>query len=162
MKQSVALLLTVALLLITVHRLPAPISEESPTPAPKRTIKQNTSEDSQRPTKRQTPSPPQSKATPQRNPFDGTWVGTADLGFSGHCNFTLKIDAAGTTVTESSQKYGTYSCPATREGNTLKWSGGSWFHAGSQTLTLNPDGRTANVTYPNGLISRITTMFVKL
>jgi len=80
MKRSFALCLTTALLLSSTHRAPAPISEvETPTPAPKRTIKHKESENSQSPTKRKPPLPPQTKATPQQNPFDGTWVGKGDI-----------------------------------------------------------------------------------
>jgi F5/8 type C domain len=73
-------LLSIALLLVTAHRLPAPIQEipESPTPAPeqsakpKRTIKpKTTSESSESSTKRQTASPQsRTEAASNRKPFN--------------------------------------------------------------------------------------------
>jgi len=145
MKQTLALLLTVALLLITVHRLPAPISEESPTPAPKRTIKQNTSEDSQRPTKRQTPSLPQSKATPQRNLFDGTWVGDIDQADMGVNQFTLSISGSG-TVLEWTSKWGTQTLKVACDGKTMRWNWKGKVLRGSCVFTPNPDGKIAIMT----------------
>ena len=136
MNRTLAFCLTATLLLSTVHRAPAPISEvETPTPAPKRAIKHNTGEDSQRTTKRQTPSPtPKTQTTRNRNPFDGTWVGFDD--------WTLFINGVGTSVTQKHPTWGTSTWPATCDGSTLRWTGGTcpW------TFTPNPDGKTAMVT----------------
>ena len=141
MNRTLALLLSVAFFLVATHQLPAPIAEESPTPAPKRTIKHNTSEDSQRPTKRQTPSPPKNQATPNRNPFDGTWIGTVNnLPFVGDVVFTLVITASGSGVRESSPQTGIQNFRAACDGSTMKWKAGSNF---SWTFVLNPDGKTA-------------------
>jgi endo-alpha-N-acetylgalactosaminidase len=63
MKRSVLLCLTTAFLLSTAHRLPAPISEETRTPAPEQSAKPKP--------KRQTSSPqPKSEATLNRKPFN--------------------------------------------------------------------------------------------
>jgi hypothetical protein len=62
MKRTLALLLTVALLLITVHRSPAPISEESPTPTEQSAAKHKSTESSEFNSARR---------------FDGTWKGTS-------------------------------------------------------------------------------------
>jgi len=149
LRQTFCFSLVAALLLITAQRLLAPIQEvpESPTPVPeqsakpkpKRTIKPKvTSERSESSTKRQTPSPLQSKATPQRNLFDGTWTG-----FLNDDHRTLFINSAGTVVTEKSVKWGTATWPATCDGVSMRCNtagGCSW------TLTPNPDGKTAPAT----------------
>jgi hypothetical protein len=140
MKRTLVFCLTAALLLIAAHRLPAPISEESPTPAqeqsakPKRTI-----------TKRQTPSPqPKNQATPQRNPFDGLWTGTLNnLPWLGNTDFMFLISASGTSVTEKSKQMGTKPYQGTCDGSTMRWTAEAncaW------TFTPNPDGKTALAT----------------
>jgi hypothetical protein len=139
----------VVLLLITAHRLPAPISEilESPTPAPeqsakpkpKRTIKPKvTSESSESSTKRKTALPAQSQPTPNRNPFDGTW-----RGFLHVADYTLIINVAGNTVTEKSAKWGTFTWPTTCDGKTIRWNDGG---SCAWTFTPNPDEKTALAT----------------
>src|SRR5260370_42716456 len=101
--------LTLTLLLISGHRLPAPIEEESvPPPAPeqsakpkpKRTIKSTaSSEDSEPSTKRQRSSlKPQIKGTPNPTPFVGTWSGTMNISFFGDIGYTFLIDPAQSTV----------------------------------------------------------------
>ena len=103
----IRLLLSIALLLIAAHRLPAPISEEaSPTPAeqsakpkPKRTIKSTDSrEGSEVSTKRQTSPKPQIQRTPNSTPFVGTWSGTMNISFFGDIGYTFLIDPAQATV----------------------------------------------------------------
>jgi hypothetical protein len=147
--------LVVALLLVTAHRLPAPISEipENPTPAqeqsakpkPKRTIKpkvtNENSEDSGKQQTRTTVSTTKRETTPS-NPFEGTWRGTLDnLPFAGNVDFTLVITAAGTAVVEKSANWGTKNFQSNCDGSTMKWETGS-----SWTLTPNPDKQTALVT----------------
>src|ERR1700737_3380618 len=129
-------LLILAFLVAIWHRLPAPIQEfpESPTPAPeksakpkpKRTIKPKVASDSsESSTKRQTPSPLQSKATPQRNLFEGTWLGTLKgLPFAGDVNYTLTINSAGTVANEKSTTFGSLSWPATCDGVTTRGKSG--------------------------------------
>jgi hypothetical protein len=153
LRRTFCFLLVAALLLATAHRLPAPISEipESPTPAPeqpakpKPTVKPKANENSKSSTKRQTPSPtPQSKATPQRNPFDGTWIGTLNnLPWLGNTEFTFLISASGTSITEKSKQMGTKPYQAACEGSTMRWTAEAncaW------TFTPNPDGKTALAT----------------
>jgi hypothetical protein len=154
MKRPLALPLTIALLIITAHRLPAPILEtqESPTPKPeqsakpkaKRTIKSKANEGSESSTKRQTPSPqPQSQATPQRNPFDGTWSGTINNApFVGTAEDTFVISASGTSVIDKLGKLSPKLFQTTYDGSTIKWTNSTCI----DTLTPNPDGKTALVT----------------
>lgn len=145
-------LLVAALLLITAHRLPAPISEipESPTPSseqsakpkPKRTIKPKvTNENSESLTKRQTASPtPKNQAIPNLDPFGGRWVGTFE-----NAEFTLTITARGTIVTTDVPSQGVNTNQATCNGRSMKWTRG-WAY---WTLAPNSDGTTAvvNITF---------------
>jgi hypothetical protein len=150
MKRIFGFCLTATLLLSTVHRAPAPISEvETPTPAPKRAIKHKESENSQSPTKRQTPLPPQTKATSQQNPFDGTWVGRGDIarwtvieqivisrnGTSADAKFDGQGVATGEHCWYRNMK-------PTYEGGTLVLNNGD----GRWGLTPNSDGKTARFT----------------
>ncbi len=159
MNRSVHLLLCVlSVMLLTTHRLPAPISE-IPTPAPERSAKPKsertikpkiTNESSESSRKRQTPSPRQATAKP--SPFAGTWVGTAKLGIYGNVGFTLVVNAAGTVVNERSSAFGSHTCNCKNDGKTIRWQSGAWFQAGSRMLTPNPDSKTAVVTCSNGLL----------
>jgi hypothetical protein len=70
MKRTVVLFLSVPLLLITAHRLPAPIvEEEKPTPAPK-----GSTEPKSKPAKSQGAEALSGSSSARR--FDGTWKGT--------------------------------------------------------------------------------------
>ena len=150
MKRALGLLLTVALLLSTVHRLPAPISEaETPTPAPKRAIKHKASEDSESSTKRQTPLPPQTKATAQQNPFDGTWVGKCEIYACDNADITLLISSGGTRIDltatclgESRADHVPVNSKIASDGRTVRLA----ISLGLFTLTPNPDGQTAHFT----------------
>ena len=127
MKRTLALLLTVALLLITAHRLPAPIQEvpESATPAPeesakskpKRTTKaKGTSESSENSTKRQTASSPQTQPNKNPTPFAGTWI--AKTGFP--AGVTLIISPVqDSAVVKGLPFWGDRAGRPTANGNTL-------------------------------------------
>ena len=134
------LVVVVALLLSTTRQAPAPISEQSPTPAPEQSAKPKPKRTI---TKQQTPSPLQAKATPQRSPFDGTWVGTLNNApFVGTVQDTFVISGSGTSLIE---KLGTLSAKvfqATCDGSTVRWTNSTC----ANTLTPNPDGKTALVT----------------
>jgi hypothetical protein len=167
MSCTVRALLPIGLLLVTADRLPAPIQEvpESPTPAPeqsarpkpKRIIKPKASESSENSTKAKTSSPPQTKAAPQHNLFDGTWVGKTCVGFDGShetMDVTIFISAGGTRVDVkmvgvgfASQEGGVGEKVYTSkkpicDGRTVKWNDG-W---GNWVLTPNSDGKTAHFT----------------
>lgn len=154
MRRTLALILTVALLLMAPNRLPAPIQEvpESPTPAPeqsakpkpKRTIKPKLASESSEGQARTSSPTPRSKATPQRNPFDGTWIGTVNnLPWLGNTEFAFLISASGTSITEKSKQMGTKPYRATCDGSTMRWvaeANCAW------TFTPNPGGKTALAT----------------
>ena len=145
MKRSLLLCLTTALLLIIVQRAPAPISEESPTPAPeesakpkpKPTVKANASESSE-------------SSTKQRNAFDGTWVGTENLGGSvGNIQSTQVISGSGAVV-RSTSRLGAFSWSATCDGKTMQWSVKTKYGSGVRTFTPNNDGKTALMIFQSG------------
>jgi hypothetical protein len=135
MKRTLSLFVTVALLLITAHRLPAPIQEvpESATPAPKAAAAQ----------------PKESAPKPRSKPsgaarFAGTWVGRITADTAGDVDVTLVISADGTSVAQSSRA-GIWNRPLTYNGKLLFWQTGPTNKV-AWTLTLNPDEQSAQVT----------------
>ena len=136
------------LLLFTTANLPAPISEEGPTPAATQSAKpkpkrKNTSEGSEASTKRQTSKAPKIDQSTNCKKFDGKWTGTLNCGEFGLVIFTDVISHSGTTVESSSSNGHTYLCAATCTGKMIicSWTIGS--SSGTTTGTLNPDGRSA-------------------
>jgi hypothetical protein len=144
--------LVLVLVLISAHRLPAPIQEvpESPSPAPEQSAKPKpkrtakTKENSESSPRRQTPSPiPKNQATPNRNLFNGTWVGTLNNApFVGTVEDTFVISASGTSVIEKLGNLSPKLFQATCDGSTTRWISSTC----TDTLTPNPDGKTALVT----------------
>jgi hypothetical protein len=123
--------LTAVALVLTVHRLPAPISEESPTPKP-------------RPVSTPRPKPkiattPRPKATPIS--FSGNWTGLinshcGDIDYSGQLTLTVSSDERSVT----SQLEGAHDVRAcVRSGSLLQWQDSNY----SRTLQMNRDGGTA-------------------
>jgi hypothetical protein len=159
-------LLTIALVVITAHRLPAPIQEapESPTPAPeqsvkpksKRTVKPKVSNDnSESSTKGRTASSPQNHPPQNPTPFAGTWV--AKTGFP--VGVTLIVSSAqDSAVVKGLPIWGDRAGRPIANGNTLSWT----FLAEKWNMVIAPDGKTAVVTdhgWPSGVA---TGTFVKL
>jgi len=148
--------LVIALLLVGTHRLPAPISEvETPTPAPEQSAKPKpkrtnkpkaTAGGSEGSTKQQTSSPqPKRQAIPQRNPIDGTWIGTLN-----NIQFTAVISGSGTMVRETSTD-GTFTWNAMYDGKTMRWSWHRPLLSGESTATVvDANGKTALVTSKSG------------
>jgi hypothetical protein len=135
------------LLITFAHRLPAPISEENPTPAPVRTPKPKAPR-----AKKTEPSETRSHATtaatptPIQNKFDGTWTGTLpNLPFVGNVDYILFVSGGGTAVTEKTANFGTYSWQASSDGYIMRWNA----NGTDVTLTPNSDGQTALVTANN-------------
>jgi hypothetical protein len=140
-------LLAVMLLLITAHRLPAPIHEipESPRPAPEQSAKsKTTSENLENSTKRRTPSPlAKSQAAPQRNLFDGTWRGTILCGLAGNVDLMFQISANGKVLTTNAHFFDWLkTLTPTCDGHTMTWKTTPI----QTTLTPSADGQTALVT----------------
>jgi len=138
--------------LLTTHRLPAPITEESPTPAtapsanpkPKRASKPKVINDN---VEKNATSPKRVTApTPIQNRFDGTWMGTVpNLPFVGNVDYTLLVSAGGMSVVEKTANFGTNNFQASSDGYTMRWdANGTAF-----TLTPNSDGQTALLTCNN-------------
>jgi cytoskeletal protein RodZ len=158
-KRTYASFLAVALLLITAHRLPAPIQEvpESPTPAPeesvkakpKRTVKPKaTSESSESSTKNKAPSPtPKGQASSTQPRYAGTWRGTINCSIWGDVEHIIVIDDAQKTMTVSKASNvaggatGTAATFISVDGLAAKLPGlnGTW------ALKPDPDGKTARV-----------------
>lgn len=136
------------MLVISAHRLPAPIQEvpESPTPAPeqsakqksKRTVKPKANENSESQAK--TASSPKSRSTPNPRPFAGTWVGKT----SGATRITIVISPAQDSAVAKGVGgiWGDRGGPATVKGNTLSWN----FLYDKWVMVIAPDGKTAVVT----------------
>jgi hypothetical protein len=135
-------LLALTLLLMTAHRLPAPISEEStPTPKPKQ-------ESTPRP-KPKTEAAPKPKAASKLS-FTGTWSGTtinqSSDGSSGAASYIVKISddekAVLVNVGEVGKTVGGPPSPAscTRFGEALTWSFSSAGGTTTYTMRLNSNG----------------------
>jgi len=97
-------------------------------------------------TNRQTPSSSfKTQATPQRNLFDGTWVGTINTRY-GPAKFTLSVTGNGTVESDKSEGgYPGGPRNATNDGKTMTWYWGL-DNKTVETFTPNPDGKTAVVT----------------
>jgi hypothetical protein len=154
-RRSILLILCPLALLLTTHRLPAPISDapESPTPAPEQSAKPKAkniakpkvaSENSQREAK--------------RNVFDGTWVGTQNQGSLGDIQLTQAISGSGTVV-RSTSKLGAFTWNATCDGKTMRWSVNTKYGSGVRTFTPNPDGKTAFMTFESGAFRSSATFY---
>src|ERR1700692_4547565 len=122
MKRSLAFCLTATLLLSTVHRAPAPIAEESPTPAA-------TAKPRPKPT-------PQATVKPKPKPpsWAGTWVSQHHL--------LMRLSQTGDHVSGTYDWSGGGVMDGTVSGNTLT---GTWTQKdgqGSFRLSLSSDGNS--------------------
>jgi hypothetical protein len=118
-------------LLLSTHRLPAPIEEETPSPSPT-------------PTAITTPT----VAAPSKQEaarFAGNWTGRIKFGgYANEVDYTLMINQEATSLILKSPRIGEIARPASLNGNTLSWKAGP-HDANLWTLTPNPDGQTAVV-----------------
>jgi len=162
MKRTILLLLSVPRLLITAHRLPAPIQEE-PTPSPeqsakpklKRTSKPKvTSESSESSTKQQMPSPTPKIQPTQQKRFAGAWTGVLQTNLYAIPE-TIIVDPTETKMTVTANDDGrTRTAAAARNGDTITATFGLW---GTYSLTPLPDGSTALLHYQNIMDDRTTS-----
>jgi hypothetical protein len=147
----IRVLLPIALLLVTAHRLPAPIQEvpEAPTSAPRL-----------KPHPLPTASP--KRANPAR--FAGSWTGKMKIGNGGDFDITLVVNPEATSLTQRSKRVGQpaqqHVHPTTASGHTLLWRGGQLDNV-AWTLTPNPDGQTASAITNTGGIEN-TAVFRKV
>jgi len=166
-------LLAILSILISAHRLPAPIVEEAtPNPAPqessqpkpRRTKARSATEGSENPTQQQESAkehgatkPYATKmVTPTQPKFAGTWSGTITEFVWGTFDLTLVVNAPGTSVISKS-KFGTKPHTTTCDGQTVTWREGV-FNEVVWTFTPNSDGMTAEITAnsPLGIHSATT------
>ena len=167
--------LTLALLLITTHRLPAPIQEipENPTPAPQESVSQQKpkhsakskphAEQHEASTKRhESTQATQIKARKPENQSRcaGIWTGVLSFGILGTAEETLTIDSTGTVVVEKNQ-FGSATHPATWDGTTVTFQSGA-LNEIAFTLAPNADGQTAVVTANSLFISNPGAAFRKI
>jgi len=153
MKLFGRLCLVCGVLLIIAHRSPAPIvEEEKPTPAPeeqtaKSKSKRNSVENSEE-NKSSEPAKPR-EPSKARERFAGTWTGKINQGIVGDVVFTLTFTGGGSQVTEHSS-FGTYTHPATSNGQTTIWTTGL-LNDVTWTFRPNAEGNTAQVTAKSSL-----------
>ena len=111
------------LLLLSTHRLPAPIQDTQETPSP-------------------------SASTPSRQQaarFAGTWIGKIKFaGFAVEVEYTLMVNPEATSLIMKSLRLGELARPTTLNGNALTWTAGPK-NGNVWTLAPNPDGQTALV-----------------
>jgi hypothetical protein len=136
MKPPLSLPLTVTLLLITAHRLPAPIQEVPQSPMPGPTVA---------PAAQPIKSPPKPKSKPSGAArFAGTWTGRITIGKFVDTDVRLVISTDGRSVAQTSQA-GVWTRPLVYDGKLLSWQTGPTNEV-AWTLALNPDEQSALVT----------------
>ncbi len=165
--------LVAALLLITTHRLPAPIVETpEPTPAPKESARQPRSKHSAKSKPKTEKSEdkvkqPASTSAPRiktqaptnQSRFAGIWTGKISVGILGTADETLTINSPGTVVMEKNQ-FGAATHPATCDGTTVKFRAGT-FSEIAFTFTPNADGQTGIASANSIFISNPSVTFRK-
>ena len=143
------LILAVILTIASSQRLPAPVIEESQTPAPEEETRPKSRHPSKpKPAPRTSEQPPAREAAAPVQRFAGTWKGTVeivDLVWGGHREYTIQIDSTERFVSNN-EPGGAKRAPATITGNSISWQGG-WFGAWTWTLVANPDGQTAQLSH---------------
>lgn len=144
LRPTFCFLLIAALLLVTAHRLPAPIQEipESPTPAPEQSAKPKSKPSKSKSRNTESEGPAKRQPKPSHERFGGTWVGTIKVGLMGTVQITWVVNPGGTEL-KSTSSLGTSTQHPTNDGKTATWRGGAgiiW------TFTPSDDGRTALVT----------------
>jgi hypothetical protein len=151
------------LLLLSTHRLPAPIQEvpESPTPPPTQQARKKAPSKSKAiESESKTKTAPKPSAKPMEGParFAGTWIGTIKgFGIWGDVEYTLVVDPSGTSVIEKS-RLGTGTRKVSSDGATITWRSG-WFKEYTWTLTPNADGKTAIGTLRGPFVGNPSAIF---
>ena len=124
MKRSLLFCLTTALLLLTAHRLPAPIAEESPTPVPEQSAKPK-AKHAAKPEPKSVASasatnPARQQPSSKQRRFAGTWTGTESVPGTGNIQCTYVINAAENSVIGSSPGFPAVTCVTTVNGRTIR------------------------------------------
>lgn len=144
MRRSLRFLVVLLSILVIVERAPAPIIE--PTESPKPTPEEEGTKRSAKARRRSVETSEESKSAQPPKPkerFAGTWSGKINQGIWGDVPYTLTLAAGGSQVTEHSG-FGTYTHPATSNGQTTTWKTGL-LNEVTWTFTPNSDGNTAQV-----------------
>ena len=159
----IRVLLPIALLLVTAHRLPAPISERpEATPTPKPKAKRQAAESSP---KLSTTS--KSVATPKVS-FAGTWTGTAsgrinqalvgETSFSSNYNIQISPDERSASWTSSAWIFAKFQAPVEKKGRALTWTCERHDLAGKTSifcrLEMDTNG-TARYSESSGLVNGV-------
>jgi hypothetical protein len=128
-----------AILILTAHRLPAPIQEVPGSPSPSPTPEARAQDSA-------IPRATDSLLPTQTGPasFAGSWMGKVDIQRAGEVEVTLVISPDGTSVQQTS-KLSTANRPLTYDDKVLSWTGGIKSEV-SWTMKLNPDGGSAIIT----------------
>jgi cytoskeletal protein RodZ len=151
MSCMIRVLLTIAFLFVTVHRLPAPIQEipESPTPAPEQAAKpkpKGTTKPKSEASESAT-NPARQQPTSKQSRFAGTWSGVMPEVPWGDVPTELIVDQSESTMEwrETGKPKTAVAAKTTLTGDTLS----ARFPTGMTTavwyISPRPDGATANV-----------------
>ena len=145
-------LLIGALLVITAHRLPAPIQEIPDTPTPTPT-----------PTAQSQPTAPPTMTPERVEPaqFAGTWTGKIKIGSGAEVDVTLVVGPKAASLTQvvkrPNERVHETTHPTTVNGHTLSWRG--QMENMAWTLTPNADDQTALATTKGGAGVENTAIF---
>ena len=152
MNVAIRCLMVAGLLTVSVHRLPAPISEEStPTLPPEQSAKSKPKSppklkprsDASEPA----PNPARQQPSSKQSRFAGSWVGTMQTFPWGNWAIMLTVDANESTMTEQINGEKPEVRPARRNGEMLQARFPAGFTTITWSLTPQPDGTTANVRF---------------
>jgi hypothetical protein len=145
MKRAFAAFSAASLLFFSARRCPAPIAEETPTPAPTSTAMTT----------------PLASVPAKQNAarFAGTWTGKIKFAMNmNEMDYTLMVNQEATSLILKSPRIGEYARPTTINAGALSWKAGP--HDGNLwTLTPNPDGQTATVKVKPGANPEVTATF---
>ena len=158
-----AILFALGLLLITAHRLPAPIVEETaPTPQPK--VKRPAAEAETKPKQ----SPANKPVAAAKVSFAGNWTGTAtgrinqavfgQTSFSSNYKIQISADERTANWTSSAWMFAKFQAPVQKNGRTLTWTTERHDIAGATTvkcrLEMDSNG-TARYSESSGLVNGV-------
>ena len=154
------LFVVVSLLLLTTHRLPAPIKElDTPTPSPAESERTAAAKPHSYPSgkgeqkRREAARPNSAKTEPAAQAavrFAGAWSGTLHGSYEGKViTIIVADDETRTTIKGAGSIWGDRNGRAARNGNTLSWT----FLEETWTMVAEADGKTARLTahhWPSG------------
>ena len=160
-RRTVRVLLAIGMLVVSAHRLPAPIVEETPTPKPKAKSSRASAEN--RPKKSAASKPASTKVS-----VAGTWTGTASgrinqavfgqTSFSSNYKIQISADERMADWTSSAWIFAKFQAPVQKNGRTLNWTTERNDIAGATTvncrLEMESNG-AARYSESSGLVNGI-------